>query len=99
MTPSPTRTLLIALLCLTVHATFAQLPEWIWSKSSGANAAAGEVRFFRKTFVPSFEVQQATLAATGDDEITLFLNGHEVGHAAPWMNPLTVDVAQWIRPG
>lgn len=77
----------------------AQLPEWIWSDNHGATAAAGEVRTFRKTFNVGFEAREAKLMAAGDDEITVFLNGKEVGRSTHWKDPVTVDVTSAMRLG
>ncbi len=91
---------LLTILCLAMlSSALAQTPEWIWSDNPGSSAAAGEVRFFRKAFTVGFEAREARLIATGDDEITVFLNGREVGRSTHWKAPMTVDVAAAMRMG
>jgi len=85
--------------CLCTAALPAQVPEWIWSESHGAAPVAGETRFFRKTFQVGFEPQQATLTADGDDEVTIYLNGVEVGRSTHWKNPVTTNVLSVVRKG
>ena len=65
----------------------AQTPEWIWDDQPTA-AKAGEVRFFRKTFLVGFKAQRAELTPAGDDEITVYLNGLEVARSVDWKKPL-----------
>src|ERR1041384_307476 len=70
----------------------AQVPEWIWHDSHGTTPQAGEVRFFRKVFNVGPKTQRTELIASGDDEITVYLNGKEVARTTDWKKPVTVDV-------
>ena len=85
----------VLLLAYTVDA---QVPEWIWHDDQGA-PQPGEVRFFRKQFNVGFRAQKAELTATGDDEITVYLNGKEVANSSDWKKPVTVDVTGAMREG
>ncbi|MBI2927591.1 MAG: c-type cytochrome [Verrucomicrobia bacterium] len=77
----------------------AQVPEWIWHDNGSATPQAGEVRFFRKTFNAPAKTQRAEVTATGDDQITVFLNGKQVAHSTDWKKPATADVSTLLCEG
>jgi len=81
---------LFVLVTLTAFATgaLAQTAEWIWHDNHGASPAAGEVRYFRKSFSIVGKFHKAELNAAGDDGITVWINGHEVGKSDAWQHPL-----------
>ncbi len=75
----------------------AQVPEWIWREKKPARA--NEACFFRKQFSVGFKAQRAELTATGDDEVTVYLNGREVAHSTDWKKPVTVEVTDALHEG
>jgi putative heme-binding domain-containing protein len=92
----PALLFLVLLLGFAGH-TEAQTPEWIWSHANSARA--GEVALFRKVFTIGFEPREARLIATGDDEVTVFLNGKEVGRSTHWKQPINADVTSAMHAG
>ena len=84
-------------LCLWLEKGLAQTPEWIWAGAQPAKA--GETRFFRKTISIPFTPQEARLIASGDDQITVFINGEEVGQSANWRRPIHADVLKRLKEG
>src|SRR5579862_9583355 len=74
-------------------------PEWIWHDNHGAKAADNEVRYFRKTFNVDGRVSKAALTATGDDEIVVYVNGHQVVESTQWEKAARVDVTRQLRSG
>ncbi|MBI3852489.1 MAG: c-type cytochrome [Verrucomicrobia bacterium] len=89
-------TLSILLLSFAVEA---QVPEWIWHDEQGAAPQPSDVRFFRKQFNVGFKAQKVELTASGDDEITVYLNGKEVANSSDWKKPVTVEVTGAMREG
>lgn len=88
---------LLLIWCVVETPLGAQTPEWIWSDSKPA--AAGATRFFRKVFTVGFEPREARLVATGDDELTIYVNGREVGRSTHWKQPVSVDATGFLRMG
>jgi hypothetical protein len=82
-----------------VLASNAEVPEWIWTDNKGAHAKPHETRFFRKDFNVGFKAMRAEVTASGDDEITVYLNGKEVARSVHWMNPVTLEVTEFMRAG
>ena len=74
-------------------------PEWIWYDNKGAAPGDTEIRFFRKTFNVPGPVAKAVLTASGDDQMTAFINGKQVGANEHWKKPIHVDVTKQIVPG
>lgn len=77
----------------------AQVPEWIWHPDGGKEPTNNEVRFFRKTFELSNAPTKATLAATGDDEIEVWVNGEKVLSAKSWNEAHYADIAGKLKKG
>ncbi|HWY77800.1 MAG TPA: heme-binding protein [Verrucomicrobiae bacterium] len=77
----------------------AELPEWIWNANHGAKPADGEVRYFRKTFTIDGKVNKATLTASGDDYLEIFINGQRVSEHSGWETPVRVEVAKHLQSG
>lgn len=57
---------------------------WIWS----TNTSNGQKLHFRKSFALKSKVKSATLYATCDNHLNLFINGNSVGTAPDWMKPI-----------
>src|SRR5579872_3162184 len=77
----------------------APTPEWIWHDNHGAKAAENEIRYFRKTFNVDGRVSKAVLTATGDDEIVVYVNGHQVVESTQWEKAARTDVTKQLRSG
>lgn len=87
----------IATVALSASAltAWAETPQWIWS---AAEAKPNQTVFFRKTF----PVQQSDLVrvqATGDDELTVLLNGKPVFEGKGWENVQVKDVSDLVTKG
>ena len=74
--------LLFFVTCSAILPAHAQekLPLWIWSKAEGGD---GEVVHFRKQFKADAG-DVVRLAATCDNEMTVFLNGKQVAESKDW---------------
>ncbi len=81
--------LLVALAAFSPALQARETPEWIWSKASGDD---GEEIYLRKTFRLQGG-EKARLAATCDNEMTIFINGVKVGESRSWENPRLIDLS------
>jgi putative heme-binding domain-containing protein len=86
----------LLLLCAALPAG-AQTPEWIWFDKG--NAPDEEVRFFRKTFSPPPGFTKALLTTSGDDRVTAYFNGEQVGQNRSWDKAVSADLTKHIKPG
>ncbi|MBI5774780.1 MAG: c-type cytochrome [Verrucomicrobia bacterium] len=73
----------------------AQTPEWLWFQKTDGT----DVRFFRKSFEVAGKVSKAELAASGDDEMEVFLNGESVLKNKQWRSPARAVVTEKLRAG
>ncbi|HEX8312108.1 MAG TPA: hypothetical protein VF614_12370 [Chthoniobacteraceae bacterium] len=73
----------------------AQKPDWIWLGKPGDN----EVRYFRQSFTIVGKVLNAHVGASCDDQMTLFINGQEVGKSKAWGEPLKAKVTEHLKGG
>jgi putative heme-binding domain-containing protein len=92
-------TLLISLLTFSSIALQAQVPEWIWHPNGGKAPTNNEVRFFRKTFNLPARPAKATLAATGDDEIEVWINGEKSITVKSWNEARYADIGDKLVKG
>ena len=83
---------------LLSHAS-AQTAEWVWHPNDGAKPADGEVRHFRHQFQIVGKVIKAELNAAADDQVTVWLNGKEVGASKAWKEPIKLDVTAHLKGG
>src|SRR5690606_1871431 len=67
------------------------VPQWIWG------AEADKAYVLRKTFAGN--ASKAQLSASGDNHVTVFVNGKQVGASDNWQQPIEVNVARYLRPG
>ena len=72
--------------------------QWIWSRPVG-KAQGGEVVFFRKTFTVRDGLKEASLFATCDNGMVVFLNGHQVAKSNDWHSPAVVNVKGKLKDG
>src|ERR1700728_5388980 len=85
------------LLCLALApgVARAQVPQWIWSSTNNVSTNK-EVRYFRRTFTAKDGLRLSRLAASGDDNVEIFINGKKVGSTDNWNKPLYADVTKHI---
>ena len=70
--------------------------HWVWHQSESSD---GEVVFFRKKFVVPGKVKSASIIATCDNRMQVFLNGGKpVLKSDTWESPVSADVKS-LRPG
>ncbi len=74
----------------------AAVPEWIWTSSTPKDR---EMAYFRKVFEVKGPVKSATVIATCDNHVTLFLNGQMLFQNDEWQQPAREDVAGKLKPG
>jgi hypothetical protein len=70
--------------------------EWIWG---AANAGENDRYVFRKEFEVEGRLTSAVLVATGDNQITVFLNGRKVLEDEDWESPGRANVRRHINSG
>lgn len=68
--------------------------QWIWGDGELRDA---DQLVFRMPFKSN--VKRATLTATCDNAMTVFLNGEEVAKSSEWTQPVTVDVSSAMKRG
>ncbi|MEO6034583.1 MAG: hypothetical protein ABIQ35_04950, partial [Verrucomicrobiota bacterium] len=90
---------LVFYLTLLPIACQAQVPEWIWHPNGGAAPADNEVRYFRKVFTVAEKPAKATLTATADDEIAVWINGEKVIDGKGWNDAKVANVAKNLERG
>lgn len=66
-------------------------PDWIWLEKT-AGPAAPEKIYFRKDFTIDREVTSAKLYATGDDGLTVYIDGREAIKHDAWQSPQYKEV-------
>jgi putative heme-binding domain-containing protein len=89
---------LLVMLCAALPVG-AQTPEWIWFDNKGTAPESEEVRFFRKTFQVPAAVSKAVLTTSGDDRVTAYFNGEQVGQNRSWDKAVSVDLTKQIKIG
>jgi hypothetical protein len=85
---------------VTLALTRAPVPAWAelwrasWIMASDADRQPDAARYFRKEFAlpAGAAVTAAKIQATGDDEVRVFINGHELPKGANWNNWRLADV-------
>ncbi len=68
---------------------------WIWSKE----ASNGQKLHFRKSFPLKSKPTSATVYATCDNHLNLFINGKPAGTATDWSNPIDKEVLALLQTG
>src|SRR3954470_12619523 len=90
------RMLICSAFCLVLRA---QTPEWIWHDNKGKAPADDEVTYFRKTFSIQGKVQRADVAAAGDDQARVYINGKQVLQSPSWNKATRANVAKNLQEG
>ncbi len=70
-------------------------PSWIWDKKGGTD---GQELHIRKVF-PFQGGEKVRLAATCDNEMTVFVNGKKIAGSKDWENPASVDITPALVKG
>ncbi|SFI43877.1 c-type cytochrome [Planctomicrobium piriforme] len=92
----PFRLLFVAAFLLSGRwAAAEESPHWVWLGDAKPETS---IRL-RKAFEFNGQVKSARLAATADDEITAYVNGHKVFEGKSWQNLETADVKARLVPG
>src|SRR5687768_15604450 len=81
-----------------IDAKAAPVPSWIWAEKTADNQTLG----LRGTFeLPgdAKAVESATLWASCDDQMVVFVNGKQVKTSTSWAQPVTVDVKRNLVAG
>lgn len=69
--------------------------QWIWSKSP----LADQKLWFRTSFDLASTTKSATLYATCDNRMAMWINGKKVGASGAWEKPLKLNVAPFLVKG
>ncbi len=95
------RSLLWALLLMgsVPSITFAEIPEWIWTKET----QDGQHIWLRKSFEVDeqslSDLKSAKLTATCDNHFKLYLNGEEILKGDEWSDLPVVDISKKLKKG
>lgn len=76
--------------------------RWVWfpEDNPAENAPAGKRYFRRMIGIPDgAKVRQATLIATTDNQMTVYVNGQRAGEASRWENLHRFDLSSLLRAG
>ena len=73
--------------------------KWLWSDSKAATRAPAETIFLRKVLELEDAPLEAAIAASCDNECTIYINGVEVGRSDDWKKPLQADVTEHLVKG
>ena len=90
----------ILTLCLQLQLTASPVeenlsPKWIWQKNKTSDAEV----FLRRQWDQKFPVKSAILRITGDDQLTVYLNGKKIGSGRSWKSPLKLNLNKRIVKG
>lgn len=69
-----------------------ETPKWIWKSPSKDHV------FLRKQFRCQ-QPRKATLMASCDNEMIVWLNGNKVAESKEWQRPVRVDVSRFLKSG
>lgn len=70
-------------------------PVWIWA----AKPAANQVVAFRKSIDVPAKLKKATVVASCDNILTLFVNGKKIVDHKTWQEPIKQDITKELRTG
>ncbi len=71
-------------------------PHWIWS---AADATSNQQVLFRKSFTVEGQPTAAKLQVSGDNHVTVWVNGEQVASSDEWQAPASADVTKHLKPG
>jgi putative heme-binding domain-containing protein len=74
----------------------ASAPQWVWASPQ---ARDGEVVALQRRFELAAQPSKATLRATADDHLRVYVNGELALRSDEWWWPAEVDVAKLVRAG
>jgi two-component sensor histidine kinase len=76
---------------------FSDMGDWIWDSTTFDRQT---VRFWKAFQIPTHTlVNRARLRITGDNEYTLYLDGHELGRDAEWRHLYEYDITPFLTAG
>ena len=70
-------------------------PHWIWQENKTSDAEV----FIRRQWTQKKPVKSAILKITGDDKLTVYLNGKKVGNGNNWQIPLKLNLSKRVIKG
>src|SRR5262249_42325776 len=74
--------------------------NWIWfDEGDPLESAPAEKRYFRHTFDEGYELAEAEMHITCDNEFVLFINGKEAGRSSEWSDGRVIDVKPYLERG
>ena len=73
------------------------VPQWIWADKASAEKGKPERVFLRKEFAIPREIASAKLYATGDDGLTVYVDGREALKVDAWQSPGYLEVAPLLN--
>lgn len=83
-------------ICSAQATSSAPSPQWIWAPGE---ATSGQVIFFRHEFPVAGAIKKATVAATCDNRMNVFVNGQSVMQSTEWQQPSYADVTKIVKTG
>lgn len=95
---------ILALLCLALAPALAtaEAEPWAWIWYPGEWQKSYREFFARRTFQIEADVQRAWLFYSGDNFVTLYLNGQVIGRSGDWysLKPITIEtLGPLLKPG
>jgi hypothetical protein len=72
--------------------------QWVWSHADAEHDPGGRI-LLRKVIRLDAVPESAVAVAACDNELTLFVNGREVGRSDAWTRPVAVDVTRLLKKG
>ena len=76
--------------------TSAPIPRWVWDAEGSSNR---QTIFLRKDVTLASPIKSARLYTTCDNQMTLWINGSEVGSSPDWPKPIIKDVTENLTVG
>src|SRR5688500_9173755 len=86
----------LSLLASSARAADEPVPEWIWLTKDSPD---GQVVLFRKEFDVSGDVKSATLFASCDNQLRVFIIGDVVAASEAWETPAKENVTRSVKKG
>ena len=86
--------MIVGLCSFTAQAQNQSTPEWIWHPDKNVDTV-----FFRATFSVDGPIKSAKIAATADNEFSVFVNGQEVLGGSEWSDLYATDISEQLKLG
>jgi len=72
--------------------------QWIWQAGVDPKKPIG-IAYFAKSIPLQEKIKSATITLTGDDAVSLTVNGEELKKSNDWKNPVTIDLTNKLKMG